>query len=311
MFASQTPGMINKAFSYIGLILIYVISLLPMNVLYIFGTLGYWFLYYIAGYRKKVVRDNLSHAFPEKTKEEILAIEKRFFKYLAALIMEIIKTSTLSKTELQKRYTFKNTEKINHYLNQGISVLVCSAHYGNWEWGTLAFGLNFETSSYPIYKPLSNKVFDNWFYRIRTRFGNNMIAMKQTYRMLTETKDIPTVFCFGNDQAPQRSDSKYWVNFLNQPTAIQLGIEKIAKKTNRPVFYIKVSVAKKGYYEVDCVPLVTDPSKTNGHEITNLHVRFLENIIREEPAYWLWSHRRWKHQPQDEIIHSLSGEVSA
>lgn len=301
--------MLNKAFSYIGIFFIYIISLLPMQVLYLFATMAYWALYHVFGYRKKVVRKNLTDAFPEKTVQEIITIEKRFFKYLAAVIVEIVKMSTITKAELQKRYVFKNTDRIKEYLNQGTSVLVCSAHYGNWEWGTLAFGLNFEASSYPIYKPLSNKVFDNWFYQIRTRFGNNMTPMKQTYRALTETRELSTVFCFGNDQAPPKNESHYWINFLNQPTAIQLGIEKIAKKTNRPVFYIKVSVVKKGYYEIDCIPLVMDPSKTNGHEITDLHVRFLENIIREEPAYWLWSHRRWKHQPENKTTPLPSNEV--
>lgn len=289
--------MLNKALTHLGISLLYIISLLPMKVLYMFATVAYWLLYFVFGYRKAVVRENLTLAFPEKTKEEIIVIEKRFFKYLAAVMVEIVKMATISKAEIQKRYTFKNTDKINAFLDNGKSVLVCSAHYGNWEWGTLAFGMNFKASSYPIYKPLNNKVFDKWFYQIRTRFGNNMIPMKQTYRALTETKDIPTVFCFGNDQAPPKNESHYWVNFLNQPSAILLGIEKIAKKTNRPVFYIKVNLVKKGYYEVDCVPLVLDPSTTNGHEITDLHVRFLEQHIRENPAYWLWSHRRWKHQP--------------
>ena len=290
--------MFNKARSYAGIFFLHLVSLLPMKVLYGVATVGYWLLYYVVRYRKAVVRENLCSAFPEKTEQEIISIEKKFFKYLAAIIVEIVKMATISKAELQKRYIFHNTDKINAYLDQGISVLVCSAHYGNWEWGTLGFGLNFKASSYPIYKPLSNKIFDNWFYKIRTRFGNNMISMKQTYRALTDTKDKATVFCFGNDQAPQKSESHYWVDFLNQPTAIPLGIEKIAKKTNRPVFYIRVKVVKKGFYEVDCIPLVADPSKTSGHEITDLHVRFLEEIIREEPAYWLWSHRRWKHKPE-------------
>jgi KDO2-lipid IV(A) lauroyltransferase len=125
-----------------------------------------------------------------------------------------------------------------------------------------------------------------------------MIAMRQTFRALQATKDITTIFSFGNDQAPTREESNYWTTFLNQHTAIQLGIEKIARKTNRPVFYLRVNVLKRGYYEVECVPLCLNPAETAEFEITEMHTRFLEQIIRDEPAYWLWSHRRWKHQPQ-------------
>lgn len=298
--------MINKVISYVGIFFLYILSILPMNLLYVFAILIYWLLYYVFGYRKVVVRKNLMMAFPEKSLAEIIIIEKRFFKYLARVMFEIVKMATISKSALKKRYVCKNVDRITAYTDMGESVLVCSAHYGNWEWGTMALGLNIGVPIYPIYKPLSNKVFDKWFYHIRTRFGNKMIAMKQTYRALNETKDLTTIFCFGNDQAPPKNESHYWIDFLNHRTSIQLGIEKIAKKTNRPVFYIKVNVIKRGYYEIDCVPLVLDPSKTTGHEITDLHARFLEQLIKEDPAYWLWSHRRWKHMPiplpADEVI---------
>ena len=287
----------NKAFSHVGIFFLYCLSLLPMSVLYIIAKVVYLVLYHITGYRKEVVRTNLRNAFPEKTAHERLMIEKNYFKYLSNVILEIVKMTSISKKELQQRFVFKNMHLINDHLRQGTSILVCSAHYGNWEWGTLAMGTNIDVPIYPIYKPLSNKVFDNWFFKMRTRFGNRMTSMKQTYRALTDTKDRPTVFCFGNDQAPPRDESHYWINFLNQQTSVPMGIEKIALKTNRPVFYIKVTVLKRGYYQADCVPLVADPSATTGHEITDLHARFLEKLIQAEPTYWLWSHKRWKHQP--------------
>jgi len=289
--------MISRGLSYFGVICLHILSFLPMQVLYGFASVVYLLLYYVFGYRRKVVRENLVNAFPEKDSYEIDLLEKRFFKYLSALIFEIIKLSSISKKELQRRYVCKNTDLINSYLSRGESVLVCSAHYGNWEWGTQAFALHMQADTYAIYKPLTNKIFENWFSRMRARFANRMIPMRQTFRALSDTKNVTTVFCFGNDQAPIKEESHYWMEFLNQQTSFQLGIEKIALKTNRPVFYIKVKVLKKGYYEIDCVPICLQPEKTNGHEITDLHVRFLENLIKEDPAYWLWSHRRWKHQP--------------
>jgi KDO2-lipid IV(A) lauroyltransferase len=289
--------MLKRVPSYIGLFFLYALSLLPLRVLYIFSALLYRMLYYIFGYRRAVVRTNLKNSFPEKSIEEINSIEKRYYKYLAALIFEIIKMSTISKSELQRRFKFKNIDQINNYFERGESVLACSAHYGNWEWGTLSIGLSSKGSTYAIYKPLSNKVFDQWFSHIRTRFGNRLIAMRQTYRAISESKDTPTLFLFGNDQAPPREESHQWRTFLNQQTSVQLGMEKIAIKTNRPIYYLKLTVVKRGYYEVECVPLCLHPNQSSQHEITELHTRLLEKLIREKPEYWLWSHKRWKHQP--------------
>jgi len=208
--------MLKRIPSYIGLFFIYAISLLPLPVLYVFATILYWVLYYITGYRRKVVSTNLRNAFPEKSDEEINQIEKRYFKYLSVLIFEIVKMSTISKKELQRRFTFTNVEQLNAYASTGISVVACSAHYGNWEWGTVSLGLSYTGDTYPIYKPLSSKAFDQWFNHIRSRFGNKLIAMRQTYRALTETKNTATMFLFGNDQAPPKNESHEWMTFLNQ-----------------------------------------------------------------------------------------------
>lgn len=290
--------MFKKVFSHIGIFFLASLSLLPLPILYFFAKGIYILLYKIIGYRLKVVRQNLSKALPEKSSAELAVIEQQFYRYFAALIVEIIKMNAISKNELLKRYHFKNTHLMEAYFKRGESVLVCSAHYGNWEWGTLAIGLVFSADHYPIYKPLSNEIYDNWFKKIRSRFGNKMVAMRQTLRALKESSGAPSIFSFGNDQAPAKDESHYWTTFLHQQSSIQLGIEKIAKRTNRPIFYLKVKVLKQGYYEVDCIPLCENPKDTAEFEITELHTRFLENIIREEPAYWLWSHRRWKYQPK-------------
>lgn len=290
--------MIKKGISQLGIIFLGVLSLLPLPILYALADISYVLIYRVFGYRKKVVKENLIRALPEKTQEEIKHIEKRFFKYLATLIFEIIKMSSISKKEIEKRFVFRNKEVVQAYLDRGESVLVCSAHYGNWEWGTMGIGLNFRADHYPIYKPLNNTVFDNWFKKVRSRFGNKLIAMRQTMRALAASRAKPSIFSFGNDQAPSKDESHYWTTFLNQPASIQLGIEKIARKTNQPIFYFKIKVLERGYYEVDCVPLCLKPAITQEHEITELHTRFLEEIIRETPEYWLWSHRRWKYKPK-------------
>ncbi|MBB5638056.1 KDO2-lipid IV(A) lauroyltransferase [Pedobacter cryoconitis] len=289
--------MLNKAFSYIGIFFIYAISLLPLSVLYIFSNIVYVILYYLIKYRRNVVRTNLTKAFPEKEEKEIGKIEKKYYKYLSGLIFEIIKMSTISEQDMRKRFTFKNADIINSYFERGESILACSGHYGNWEWTSVYIGLALNCDCYAIYKPLSNKEFGNWFYRIRTRFVNKMIPMRQTLRAITESKGTPTVFLFGNDQAPPKNESHFWTTFLNQHTSIQQGIEKIAIKTNRPIFYAKINCPKRGYYTVEFIPVCLNPAETPINEITQKHTRLLEELIEEEPAYWLWSHRRWKHQP--------------
>jgi len=294
--------MIKKGISHLGIFFLGVLSLLPLSALYILADGAYLLLYFVFGYRRKVVRENLLNALPDKTLEEILVIEKRFYRYLASLVFEIIKMSNISKKEIERRFVFKNKEQVREYLDRGESVLICSAHYGNWEWGTLGIGLNFSTDHYPIYKPLTNPVFDTWFKKVRSKFGNKLIAMRQTMRALQASKDKPSIFSFGNDQAPSKDESHYWTSFMHQPSSVQLGIEKIAKRTNQPIFYFKINVLKRGFYEVNCVPLCLNPAGTAEFEITEMHTRFLEEIIRAKPEYWLWSHKRWKYKPKHQLL---------
>lgn len=293
--------MIHKGLSEAGIFLLNVLSLLPLFLLYGLADAFYVLLFYIFGYRRKVVKENLMNAFPEKNGTEIYAIEKRFYKFLASLFIEVIKMKSISKKELNKRVKFKNADLVEAYLKNNESVLFCSSHYGNYEWVCMAIGLNFSGEHFPIYKPLSNKAFDNWFLKMRSRFGNNMVSMRQTLRAIQANKHKSTIFTFGSDQAPSKDESNYWTTFLNQQSSIQLGVEKIARKTNRPVFYLKINYLKRGYYEVDCVPICINPSETGEFEITDMHTLFLEDIIKEAPAYWLWSHRRWKYKPDPKV----------
>ncbi len=290
--------MLQKGLSYFGIFLLRILSLLPLGFLYLLANIFYIVIYYVFGYRKKVVRQNLLNSFPEKKIEEIIKIEKKFFQYLACLIFEIIKMDSISSKELKKRIKFKNVDLVEAYLKNNESVLFCTSHYGNYEWLCVGIGLAFSGQHYPIYKPLSNQVFDNWFIKMRSKFGNKMVTMRQTLRAIQSTKSNPTMFTFGSDQAPSKDDSQYWTTLLHQQAAIQLGIEKIARKTNRPIFYLKTRYIKRGYYEVDCVPISLNPQNTAEFELTELHTRILEGILTEEPAYWLWSHRRWKYKPE-------------
>jgi KDO2-lipid IV(A) lauroyltransferase len=300
--------MIPKRLSQLGILLLTALSLMPLGFLYILADTLYLLIYHVFGYRKKVVRENLRNALPERKLEEIITIEKTFFRYLASLILEVVKAKSISKKQLEKRVKFKNKDLVEAYLKNNESVIFCSSHYGNYEWVCMAIGLAFSAQHYPIYKPVSNKSFDDWFLKMRSKFGNRMVSMRQTLRTIQASKEQLTLFTFGSDQAPSKDDSQYWTTLLHQDAAIQLGVEKIARKTNRPLFYLKTSYVKRGYYEVDCIPVCLAPAETKEFEITEMHTRLLEDLIREEPAYWLWSHRRWKYKPNISTVKQPSAD---
>ncbi|WP_412468984.1 lysophospholipid acyltransferase family protein [Pedobacter sp. KLB.chiD] len=290
--------MIKRGIAHVGVFFLYLLSLLPLPLLFFFARLLYYLLYYVIGYRKKVVRQNLTQSFPEKSTVEIKAIEKKFFLYLAELIFEIIKITSISKTEALRRVKFTGLEQLEEHFKTGESVLACTGHYGNWELGTLALGLSISAKTLVIFKPIKNKIFETWFDCMRTRYGNVFIAMRQTLRGIAAYKNEPTLLCFASDQSPTKEETKYFTDFLNQPTAALLGVEKIAKSTRRPIYYFKVNVVKKGYYHVEVLPMCLNPENIHEFGITDLHFKFLENIIKEQPQYWLWSHKRWKFKPE-------------
>jgi KDO2-lipid IV(A) lauroyltransferase len=292
--------MIKKGFSSLGIGLLYLLSLLPYFILYLIADVLFFFIYYVVHYRRKVVQQNLANAFPEKSLAERQSIEKKYFRFLADLIVETIKLITLSPEEVTKRVRIENQQMLdNAAFKKGKSIIGAVGHYGNWESGCLRMGLITERPCIIAYKPLSNKVFDQFFYNMRTRFGAHLVPMKNTFRKIVSHRHEVTFTVLAGDQTPSREEAIYYTDFLNQPTAVFLGVEKLAKATDSLVVFCDVRRVKRGYYSCTFVPLFDNPKLTAEHEITNAHVQYLEKVIREEPEYWLWSHRRWKFKPDD------------
>ncbi len=286
--------MIKKGFSHLGIFFLQLLSFLPMWLLFGLSNFLYYLLYYVFKYRKDVVRKNLINSFPEKELTEIIKIEKRFFRFFGDLLVETIKLHSISKKELLKRFKTTNFDKIEHYFQNGESVLACTSHYGSWEMGIVAVGLSLSHTSQVIYKPLTSKTFEKYLNGLRSRYGNKMVAMRQTARQLVATKNEINMFCFGSDQTPGRGEAHYRLDFLHQSTPVLMGLEKIAKQTNRPVFYFDLKRIKRGYYEIESIPLCLKPSESSDYEITHSFFKHLSNSIDREPALWLWSHKRWK-----------------
>jgi KDO2-lipid IV(A) lauroyltransferase len=273
-----------------------LISYLPFPVLYVMSDGLYLLLYYIIGYRKKVVRDNLTSCFPDKSQAEIISLEKKFFKHLADMILEAVKGLSMSKSELLKRVINASQSFYDEANDKKRSSIVIMSHMGNWEWVCMSAQSLSKQKAQCIYKPLSNKNFDQMMLNMRSRFGTMPIAMEKTLRVMSAQKDITTITAFMGDQNPANGKTAWWTTFLNRDTAFMMGTEKIARKMGHDVWYMQVKKVKRGYYEAVTTLLCSNSAETKEGEITEMLVRATEQDILSQPENWLWSHRRWKHQ---------------
>jgi len=289
----------NTSLSRLNTFFLSLISHLPFWLLYLLADLVFIVLFYLLKYRRKVTQTNLANAFPEKSVKERNQIERKFYRFLGDMIVESLKMNSISEKDILSRCQITNPELVQGFLDQGHSVLLATGHYGNWEWGNLFMPLRFHEKMVVIYKPLSDKNFGEYLNKIRSRFGTEMIPMKLTMRKIIEMKNEKYMVGFASDQTPTRHESKYFTNFLNQPTAVFLGLEKIAKATNHPVVFVQTERPRRGYYEYTFITIAKDPSVTAGYEITDLNAQKLEQVIRRRPELWLWSHKRWKFTPQE------------
>lgn len=289
--------MINKGLSKVGAFFLYLISLIPLPLLYLVADFIFFILYHVIKYRRKVVQENLRNSFPEKSSEELHQIERTFFSYFADLLVETIKMLSASPSFLKKRYSVTNEELVAKYEQEGRSYLIAVGHYGNWEWNTIVTPLMIKAKPLIIYKPLNNEIFDELFKKAREKSGTEMIRMKLALREIVRRKKDLTATVFASDQTPAHGDTQDNILFLNQLTPVFTGLEKIAKSTNYPVVFCDMQRVKRGYYSCDFKSVCEIPAETVELEITKKHVELLENRIKAEPAFWLWSHRRWKHKP--------------
>lgn len=273
-----------------------LLSYLPLNVLYILSDGLFIVLFHITKYRRAVVAENLKNAFPEKDITERNQITIQYYRYLCDLIIESVKMISISKAEAMERFKFVNPELLQEYFDQNKSILAAAGHYGNWEMASNV-GLTTDKKTLVVYKPLTNQIFERFLKKVRSRFNAKMIPMKTSFREILSYRKEPTISILISDQTPVRSDAHCFTTFLNQPTAVFLGIEKLAKSYNYPVVFCDVKVVKRGHYTCEFVPLIEEPKLTAEHEITQAHVKYLEKMIQKEPQYWIWSHKRWKFKP--------------
>ena len=276
--------------------LLWVISILPYQLFYGFSNMMFFLAYRIFGYRKKVVRGNLEMVFPNKPKEELDHIEIKFYRHMCDMFLEMVKTMSLPKAEVKKRYTVENIEVLQEIEKEKSILIVCS-HYANWEWN-VSMNNYVKAKGYAVYQKISNDYFDRWIKRVRARWNTTLITQKQVVRTVVANKrnNITGIFGMVSDQSPQRHLAHYWTEFMGIKVPIVNGAEIMARKMDLAVVFLKVSKVKRGYYKAKFIPITIEGSKTEKNEITDKFLRLAEQQINEKPEFYLWTHRRWKHR---------------
>jgi len=277
------------------------LSRLPLSLLYLLAWPGYLLLYHVTGYRKEVVLQNLSTAFPEKSATEITGIAKKFYRQLVQVALEILRTRCMSADEIRRRVTVVNPELLREYSNDfRESVVMLAIHQGNWEWMLHGVKLHLDIPIDPVYKPLHNSGLNQLMLEIRSQFGSRPIPIASAARDILRRRREFRLFVLVADQAPIEGERSYWTRFMNRQAAFHEGGEAIAKMTGYPVLFARCRRRSRGYYEVEFSEVARPPYDDSEHRIVENYVRLAERAIRAEPESWLWSNRRWKRRPPQE-----------
>ena len=282
---------------YIGFGLWWIVSILPMPIHYFFSTLIYFVIYYLVGYRRKVVRQNLVECFPDKSQKEIIAIEKGFYQYFCDLMVEAVKFFSITKKEMKHRMVMKGLDRISESVDKGRSIALFLGHNCNWEWvSTFPLWIgNDRIRSLQLYHPLENPVMDRLVGYERERMGSTNITMAQSIRHITKFRqDGPVIVGFISDQVPLWESMNYWLPFFGKDTPTMTGAERIATKMDFDCYYVHMRRVRRGYYEATFELMTDTPKQKPEFWLTEEYYKRLQENICEQPSYWLWSHRRWK-----------------
>ena len=279
---------------YYGLIL--PIAWLPYPFLYLFSDFGFFVLFRVLGYRKKVVSENIKNAFPEKNLGEQELIMTNFYKHFCDIVVESLKGFVISDKQLKKRFSITNPELAEDYFKQGKDVFFVGGHYNNWE--ILAQGICLELAHkvVGIYKPLSNTYFNEKMKASREKKGLVLCPIKETKSFLEQSYGRPKATIFAIDQSPVNPKKSYWMPFLNQDTPVLFGAEKFATQYNVPVIFCTITKIKRGHYQAELRLVCESPKEKPYGYIIERSTKELEKDIVANPEFWLWTHRRWKHK---------------
>ena len=280
---------------------LYLISILPFWILHGISHCLAWLLYRVLGYRKATIKTYLQRIFPEKTTKERTRILSDFYLNLSDVIVETLKSITLSPRAIKKRFKVVNVEALTQYEKQGRSVFIVCGHYSNWEW-MASLGLQFQVAEcFLIYSPLQNPFFNRFVQRIRKKYQVSLLPRQETVATLhhNEKQGKVGVYGFAMDQSPRLKPKTYWRSFLGIRVPVFTGAERLAKEYNIPLVYAAINRIKRGYYEVAFHVLEDNPKQCPENDVTNRFYETLEQQIKTDPHQYLWSHKRFKHEGKE------------
>lgn len=278
--------------------LLKLLSCIPFRVMYVLSDCLYYVVYYIVRYRRPIVRRNLMESFPEKEEQEIIRIEKKFYRYFTDQVLESCKMATISPEEMSRRMKFTNMEAANAVLREGKTIGVYMGHYGNWEWvSSLPLGLEKNVDAVQIYHQLRNENMNKLILYTRGRMGAISVEMRKTARYITEqtAKGRVSIIGFIADQSPKKKEVRHFLPFLHHNVPVLTGTEKIIKHYGFEAWFMKMKRVKRGYYEAELVRMHDNPQSLPDFELTAIYYQMLEQMIKNVPELYLWTHKRFKH----------------
>lgn len=277
--------------------LIWLLSRLPMRILYLKSSFFYLIIYYIVGYRKEVVLQNLQLSFPEKTTEELKKIRKKFYKHFVDIFIESIKAFSISEKEINKRYVYKNPELVNKYAKKGRSIAMMGAHIANWEW-SINMTLFTDIKGFGAYTRLQNDYFDKKVKKSRQKFGFLGYKSSKMIKGMQENfnNNVKGLYVLLSDQSPRPKKAYYWRDFLGVKVPVHTGAEMLSKRFDMVVINYVAKKIKRGYYEIEFQLITDEPKSLDNYEITDRYTEITEKNIREQPEFYFWTHKRFKHR---------------
>jgi KDO2-lipid IV(A) lauroyltransferase len=284
-------------FQKLFIVSVKLLSLLPWRILYFISDFVSLVLYFVIGYRKKVVYENLNNSFPDKSKKDIRKIAHQYYRHLADIMVESICEEKIFN-DLHNHIDYDNTVLLDRLFKTGKSIMFVGGHFGNWEWVGIAAQSLGPFKVRGVVKPLSSKFFNDYIENIRSKHSSGTIPFKQTLRVMIAAKKEQILYMLATDQTPHKDEIRYWLDFLHQPTPVFLGSEKIAKALDMPVVFFNCYRVKRGRYEMSLTLITETPKLTEDLEITKRQFEMLEETINQRPYNWLWSHRRWKYKDE-------------
>ena len=276
---------------------LWIISILPFRIFYWLSDCIYVIVYYIVGYRKKTVRENLALALPHLSDKERLEIEKKSYHLLCDMFLEMVQTMTISSEEMNNRFKITNLEVIKEYEKKGKSIMLIASHYASWEW-LITLNQKISFLGVAVYKKLANKHFDKLVRDIRSKYNTELVPTSKTIPLIANNQknNIQCVYGLASDQSPKADRIFHWESFMGVEVPVHTGPEMLAKKYDMTVVFAKVKKVKRGYYELTIIPLSDNPKSIPDFGITHIYIKEVEKQILEAPEYYFWTHKRWKHR---------------